>query len=90
MSETSDDSAQVSVSTSNEVTESKKQRRTRNKSENSDNTAQPSTSSGSVAPQSVAGRTTHSKSKKTLDNEKSTSNYVQSTENLASAQDGFS
>ena len=80
----------MSISTSNEVTESKKQRRTRKKSENSDHTAQPSTSSGSVAPQSEAGRTTRSKSKKTSDNEKSTSNDVQITENSASAQDGFS
>ena len=80
----------MSISTSNEVTESKKQRRTRKKSENSDNTAQPSTSSGSVAPQSEAGRTTRSKSKKTSDNKKSISNDVQIPENSASAQDGFS
>ena len=88
-SETSDDSAQVSMSTANEVTETKKQRRTRNKSGNSVNTAQPSTSSGSVPAQSDGGRTTRSKSKKP-DNEKSTANYVQTTENSASAQDGFS
>ena len=88
-SETSDDSAQVSMSTANEVTETKKQRRTRNKSGNSVNTAQPSTSSGSIPAQSDGGRTTRSKSKKP-DNEKSTANDVQTTENSASAQDGFS
>ena len=88
-SETSDDSAQLSMSTALEVTETKKQRRTRNTSGNSLNTAQPSTSSGSVPGQSDGRRTTHSKSKKT-DNEKSTGNDVQTTENSASAQDGFS
>ena len=88
-SETSDDSAQVSMSTAHEVTETKKQRRTRKKSGNSVNTAQPSTSSGSVPAQSDGGRTTRSKSKKP-DNEKSTANDVQTTENSASAQDGFS
>ena len=76
------------MSTANEVTETKKQRRTRNKSRNSDNTAQPSTSSGSIPAQSDGGRTTRSKSKKP-DNEKSTANDVQTTENSASAQDGF-
>ena len=76
------------MSTANKVTETKKQRRTRNKSGNSDNTAQPSTSSGSVPAQSDGGRTTRSKLKKT-DNKKSTANDVQTTENLASAQDGF-
>ena len=89
ISETSDDSAQLSMSTAKAVTETKKQRRTRNKSGNSDNTAQPSKASGSVPAQSDGGRTTQSKSKRS-DNKKSTANDVPTTENLASAQDGFS
>ena len=89
ISETSDDSAQLSMSTAKAVTETKKQRRTRNKSGDSDNTAQPSKASGSVPAQSDGGRTTRSKSKRS-DNEKSTANDVPTTENLASAQDGFS
>ena len=89
ISETSDDSAQLSMSTTKAVAETKKQRRTRNKSGGSDNTAQPSTSSGSIPSQSDGGRTTRSKSK-ISDNNKTTANDVQTTENAASAQDGFS
>ena len=77
------------MSTAKEVTETKKQRRTRNKSGNSVNTAQPSTSSGSIPAQSDGQRTTQSNSKKP-DNKKSTANDVQTTEKSASAQDGFS
>ena len=49
------------MSTAKAVTETKKQRRTRNKSGDSDNTAQPSKASGSVPAQSDGGRTTRSK-----------------------------
>ena len=89
ISETSADSAQLSMSTTKAVTETKKQRRTRNKTGDSDNTAQPSTASGSITSKSDGGRTARSKSK-ISDNNKSTTNDVQTTENAASAQDGFS